>query len=43
MDAILLIDFGSTYTKLTAVDMVTEEVIGTSKDLTTVSTDIMIG
>lgn len=43
MDAILLIDFGSTYTKLTAVDIESEEVIGTSKDLTTVNTDIMIG
>lgn len=43
MDAILLIDFGSTYTKLTAVDMTAEEIIGTSKDLTTVNTDIMIG
>lgn len=43
MDAILLIDFGSTYTKLTAVDMENEEIIGTSKALTTVSSDIMIG
>lgn len=43
MDAILLIDFGSTYTKLTAVDMNGEEIIATSKALTTVSTDIMIG
>jgi uncharacterized protein (TIGR01319 family) len=43
MDAILLIDFGSTYTKLTAVDLEKEEIIATSKDLTTVNTDIMIG
>lgn len=43
MDAILLIDFGSTYTKLTAVDIESEEIIGTAKDLTTVNTDIMIG
>lgn len=43
MDAILLIDFGSTYTKLTAVDIEGEEIIGTSKDLTTVNTDIMTG
>jgi uncharacterized protein (TIGR01319 family) len=43
MDAILLIDFGSTYTKLTAVDIEKEEIIGTAKALTTVSTDIMIG
>lgn len=43
MDAILLIDFGSTYTKLTAVDIEKEEIIATAKDLTTVNTDIMIG
>lgn len=43
MDAILLIDFGSTYTKLTAVDINAEEILATAKDLTTVNTDIMIG
>jgi uncharacterized protein (TIGR01319 family) len=43
MDAILLLDFGSTYTKLTAVDLEKEEIIATAKDLTTVNTDIMIG
>lgn len=43
MDAILLIDFGSTYTKLTAVDIKAEEILATAKDLTTVNTDIMIG
>ncbi|SKA90265.1 conserved hypothetical protein [Caloramator quimbayensis] len=43
MDAILLIDFGSTYTKLTAVDIENEEIIGTAKALTTVNEDIMIG
>lgn len=43
MDAILLIDFGSTYTKLTAVDIEAEEIIATAKDLTTVNTDIMLG
>lgn len=43
MNAILLIDFGSTYTKLTAVDIEAEEIIGTAKDLTTVDTDIMVG
>jgi uncharacterized protein (TIGR01319 family) len=43
MDAVLLIDFGSTYTKLTAVDIENEEIIATAKDLTTVDTDIMIG
>lgn len=43
MDAALLIDFGSTYTKLTAVDLENEEILATAKDLTTVQTDIMIG
>ena len=43
MDAILLIDFGSTYTKLTAVDIDNEEILSTSKALTTVDSDIMIG
>ena len=43
MDAILLIDFGSTYTKLTAVDIENEEIIATSKALTTVDSDIMVG
>jgi uncharacterized protein (TIGR01319 family) len=43
MDAILLIDFGSTYTKLTAVDMENESILATSKALTTVESDIMIG
>ena len=43
MDAILLIDFGSTYTKLTAGDIENEEIIATSKALTTVDIDIMIG
>lgn len=43
MDAILLIDFGSTYTKLTAVDMENEEILATAKALTTVNTDIMTG
>ncbi|SHE47430.1 methylaspartate mutase accessory protein GlmL [Clostridium fallax] len=43
MDAYLLIDFGSTYTKLTAVDIENEEILGTAKDITTVEEDIMIG
>lgn len=43
MDAILLIDFGSTYTKLTAVDMDNESILATAKSLTTVESDIMIG
>lgn len=43
MDAILLIDFGSTYTKLTAVDLENESILATAKALTTVESDIMIG
>ena len=43
MDAYLLIDFGSTYTKLTAVDIEKEEILGTAKDITTIEDDIMIG
>ncbi len=39
----LLIDFGSTNTKLTAVDVEKDEIIGTSKHFTTVSEDIRIG
>jgi uncharacterized protein (TIGR01319 family) len=43
MKPVLLIDFGSTYTKLTAVDLDTESVIGTSQSYTTVETDINDG
>lgn len=43
MDAILLIDFGSTYTKLTAVDLENESILATAKSLTTVESDIMVG
>ena len=43
MKAYLLIDFGSTYTKLTAVDIENEEILATEKDITTVESDIMIG
>lgn len=43
MDAYLLIDFGSTYTKLTAIDIKREEILATSKDITTIEDDIMIG
>lgn len=43
MDAYLLLDFGSTYTKLTAVDIENEEILATAKDITTVETDIMVG
>lgn len=43
MEAYLLIDFGSTYTKLTAVDIESEQILATAKDITTVDTDIMTG
>lgn len=43
MNAYLLIDFGSTYTKLTAVNVETEEILATAKDITTIEDDIMIG
>ncbi|NLE69475.1 MAG: MutL protein, partial [Clostridiales bacterium] len=43
MRAILLIDFGSTYTKLTAVDLDTPRVLGHAQAFTTASTDISIG
>ena len=40
MRPVLLIDFGSTYTKVTAVDLETEELLGTSQSWTTINTDI---
>jgi len=43
LKAYLLIDFGSTYTKLTAVDIENEEILATAKDITTVESDIMVG
>ena len=43
MKTVLLIDFGSTFTKLTAVDLDEERIIGTSKSFTTVETDINEG
>lgn len=43
MNAILLIDFGSTYTKVTAVDTESEEILGTASSYTTVETDINNG
>jgi len=39
----LLVDIGSTYTKLTAVDLEKEDIIATSKHYTTVATDVRIG
>lgn len=43
MKNILLIDFGSTYTKLTAVDIDSETILGTAAAYTTVETDINDG
>ncbi|MFK5883501.1 MAG: methylaspartate mutase accessory protein GlmL [Candidatus Izemoplasma sp.] len=43
MNVYLLIDFGSTYTKLVAVDLDKEVIIGTSKASTTVSTNVLEG
>ncbi|KAJ52264.1 uncharacterized protein (TIGR01319 family) [Clostridium tetanomorphum] len=43
MDAYLLLDFGSTYTKLTAVDIENEGILATAKDITTIESDIMVG
>ena len=43
MKAVLLIDFGSTYTKVTAVDVEEECVLGTAQSFTTIETDINDG
>lgn len=43
MKSVLLIDFGSTYTKVTAVDVEAEVVLGTAQSYTTVETDINNG
>lgn len=43
MSRYLMIDFGSTFTKLTAVDTELEDIIGTASHFTTVATDITIG
>lgn len=43
MKAVLLIDFGSTYTKVTAVDIEKEELLGTAASFTTIETDINEG
>ena len=40
MKPILLIDFGSTYTKLTAVDVEEERILGTAQSFTTIQTDV---
>ena len=43
MKPILLIDFGSTYTKVTAVDIDSEQLLGTAQSFTTIQTDINDG
>ena len=43
MANLLLIDFGSTYTKVTAVDVEQEVILGTASAMTTVTTDITDG
>ena len=43
MKPILLIDFGSTFTKLCAVDVDEERILGTAQSFTTVETDISEG
>lgn len=43
MKNVLLIDFGSTYTKLTAVDLENEKILGTAQSYTTIETDINDG
>ncbi|HEX78180.1 MAG TPA: MutL protein [Dehalococcoidia bacterium] len=43
MGVILLIDFGSTYTKIRAVDLEKEEVVGSCQAPSTVDTDMTIG
>ncbi len=43
MQAVLLIDFGSTYTKVTIVDLESENIVGTARAGTTIETNIMDG
>ena len=43
MKAVLLIDFGSTSTKITAVDVDEEKILGTAQSYTTIETDIING
>lgn len=43
MKNVLLIDFGSTYTKLTAVDIDKQKILGTASSYTTIETDINDG
>ncbi len=43
MGIYLTVDFGSTYTKLTAIDIVKEKVLATAKSFTTIETDVREG
>ena len=43
MNCYLFIDFGSTYTKVTLVDIQKEEIVATGKSYTTVETDVING
>ena len=43
MKNVLLIDFGSTYTKLTAVDLENEKILSTAQSYTTIETDVNDG
>ena len=43
MDPVLLIDFGSTYTKLTAVDAGGRIILATAQSYTTAAEDVSIG
>jgi len=43
MYCVLLIDFGSTFTKITAVDLDNELIVGTAKAFTTIDTDVSEG
>jgi uncharacterized protein (TIGR01319 family) len=43
MPLALLTDFGSTFTKILAIDLASEEILGYAQSRTTVETDIMVG
>lgn len=43
MKPVLLTDFGSTYTKLTAIDLDAARILGTAQSYTTVAEDVRIG
>ena len=43
MKTYLFLDFGSTFTKLTLVDIEKEEIVATAKSYTTVATDVTEG